>query len=444
MAVRKRGDRWVVRWREGGRGSPAHQKTFTRDKDARRFDTAIRRAKDLGQLASEVVGSEQTVASFLDEWWEKYARAALKPSTRASYAYVLDCWIVPYLGRLRLRDVSREIIDEYRAELAAAGAGTPTINRAVAILQGVLRRAVEWRRLPSNPVAGTVRLPHVRDASIDARTPEQVEAIRFAIIQNSAGNRSRRIDAALVSVLAYEGLRPGEAFALQWSDVLERGRPRARLHIVRGLSERDVTTPKNARTRAPELFGPVAAELAELYLALGRPDPRTLVFGDTKGGHLRRQNWRQRVWIPALAAAGEPYFRPYDLRHTCATLLIYEGRPVTEVAAHIGHADPGSPRVCTATSSLTRRSVDACRSSRRLPRRALSRERQKPDRRDLARARQRTWNRRRCSCARGVRVSRGFAPVSSAVRERNACKPEEPTPGLEPGTPSLRVKCSTS
>jgi integrase len=341
MAIRKRGNRWVVRWREGGRGSPAHQKTFTREKDARRFDTAVRRAKDLGQLSSEVVGSEQTVAAFLGEWWEKYARATLKPSTLASYAYVLDRWIVPYLGRLRLRDISRETIDEYRTELRAAGAGTPTINRALAILQGVLRRAVEWRRLPSNPVAGLVRLPHVRDASIDARTPEQVEAIRAAIIESSSGNPVRRADAALVSILAYEGLRPGEAFALEWRDVLDRGRPRDRLRVVRGLSERDVTTPKTARARAPELFGPIAAELAELYLALGRPDPGTLVFGDAKGGHLRRQNWRQRVWIPALVTAGESYFRPYDLRHTCATLLIYEGRPVTEVAAHMGHADPG-------------------------------------------------------------------------------------------------------
>jgi hypothetical protein len=40
MSIRKRGNRWVVRWREGGRGTPAHQKTFTREKDARRFDTA--------------------------------------------------------------------------------------------------------------------------------------------------------------------------------------------------------------------------------------------------------------------------------------------------------------------------------------------------------------------------------------------------------------------
>jgi integrase len=312
-----------------------------REQDARRFDTAIRRAKDLGQLASEVVGSEQTLATFLEEWWEKYARATLKPSTLASYAYVLDRWIVPYLGRIRLRDISRETIDDYRAQLRAAGAGTPTINRALAILQGVLRRAVEWRRLPSNPVAGVVRVAHVRDASIDARTPEQVEAIRGAIIEQLDVGRLRRADAALVSVLAYEGLRPGEAFALQWGDVLERGRTRDRLRVVRGLSERDVTTPKSARARSPELFGPVASELAELYLALGRPSLDTLVFGDANGNHLRRQNWRQRVWIPALSAAGEPYFRPYDLRHTCATLLIYEGRPVTEVAAHMGHADPG-------------------------------------------------------------------------------------------------------
>jgi integrase len=344
MAVRKRGGRWVVRWREGGRGSPAHQKTFTRERDARRFETAVRRAKDLGQLSSEVVGSEQTVAAFLEEWWEKYARALLKPSTLASYAYVLDRWIVPYLGRLRLRDVSRETVDQYRAQLRAAGAGTPTVNRAFAILQGVLQRAVEWRRLPSNPVAGTVRLAHVRAGTIDAREPERVEAIRAAILDSTllpTGVRFRRSDATLVSVLAYEGLRPGEAFALQWSDVLERGLPRGRLRIARALSERNVTSPKSARAREPELFGPVAAELAELYLALGRPDPRTLIFADTKGGHLRRQNWRQRVWIPALERAGEEYFRPYDLRHTCATLLIYEGRPITEVAAHMGHADPG-------------------------------------------------------------------------------------------------------
>ena len=76
-------------------------------------------------------------------------------------------------------------------------------------------------------------------------------------------------------------------------------------------------------------------------MARGRPDRVTLVFPDSEGGHLRRQYWRRRVWIPTLERAGVSYFRSYDLRHTCATLLLYEGRTLNEVAEHLGHADPG-------------------------------------------------------------------------------------------------------
>ena len=95
------------------------------------------------------------------------------------------------------------------------------------------------------------------------------------------------------------------------------------------------------QSREPELFRPVARELMELYVSRGQPDMSSLVFPDSGGGHLRRQNWRRRVWIPALERAGVPYFRSYDLRHTCATLLLYEGRTLNEVAEHLGHADPG-------------------------------------------------------------------------------------------------------
>ncbi len=42
-----------------------------------------------------------------------------------------------------------------------------------------------------------------------------------------------------------------------------------------------------------------------------------------------------------LLTAGVPYFRRYDLRHTCATLLLYEGHTLNEVAEHLGDADPG-------------------------------------------------------------------------------------------------------
>jgi len=349
---------YVARYYDGGtKAGVQRQRTFDRHKDAVFFDSSIRRAHQLGQLTSELIGSEQTFADFVTEWWDKYATARLLPGTLESYAYTLDRWVVPYLGPLRLRDLTRESVDNFAASLTAAGARAPTVNRVLAILQGILNRAVEWRRIPANPVVGVSRLRHVRDSGIDARTPEQVEEIRATLDLD---------DATLVSVLAYEGLRPAEAYVLEWRDVLDtKGLPRPRVRVARSLSDRTLSTPKSKRAREPELFAPVARDLAELYLARGRPSPRTLVFSDTKAGHLRRQNWRQRVWVPALAAAfpceachgsgnvgrkacdrcrgygSSDYFRPYDLRHTCGTLLIYEGRPVNEVAEHLGHADPG-------------------------------------------------------------------------------------------------------
>jgi integrase len=324
--------RWKVMWREGGRGSRQRSKTFTNERDAKRLDVAIRRAKDLGQLAAEVVGSEQTVAAFLEEWWEKYAQPYLKPGTRATYAYTLDRWIVPYLGRLRLRDVSRETIDAWVASMRSAGAGTPTVNRALGILQGVMRRGVEWRRVPSNP---SLAPPGSRTSvpPRSTRAPEIVEAIRAQL---------GRQDAALVSVLAYEGLRLGEAFALTWRDVLdERGLPRERLRVLRALSDHEESTTKAGRAREPELFGPVAAELAELYLARGRPATGELVFPTRAAATSAGRTGASAPLAPAFERAGVEYFRPHDLRHTAATLLIYGGRPVTEVADHLGHADAG-------------------------------------------------------------------------------------------------------
>jgi integrase len=53
---------------------------------------------------------------------------------------------------------------------------------------------------------------------------------------------------------------------------------------------------------------------------------------------LLRANFRQRVWLPALARSGlveRPKF--HDLRHCYATWLISEGVPVNVVQAVMGH-----------------------------------------------------------------------------------------------------------
>src|SRR5688572_27087198 len=121
--------RYEVRWREGGRAGRNCQRTFDTKRDAEVFETSRRRAKQLGQLAAEVLGSNEAFADFVNEWWDTYARARLRPGTLASYAYELDRWIIPFLGVIPLREFSRATIDGYVAELVSAKAGAPTVNR---------------------------------------------------------------------------------------------------------------------------------------------------------------------------------------------------------------------------------------------------------------------------------------------------------------------------
>ena len=75
------------------------------------------------------------------------------------------------------------------------------------------------------------------------------------------------------------------------------------------------------------------------YLA-GRPrDPEALVFTAPLGAPLRWSKWGKAFFKPALRAAGLPEaLRLYDLRHTCASLLITQGASIKAVQAQLGHA----------------------------------------------------------------------------------------------------------
>jgi integrase len=61
------------------------------------------------------------------------------------------------------------------------------------------------------------------------------------------------------------------------------------------------------------------------------------VFTAKKGSLLRTSNFRIKVWLPAVRAAGLAPLRPHDLRHTAVALWIAAGANPKEVSARAGH-----------------------------------------------------------------------------------------------------------
>jgi integrase len=75
-------------------------------------------------------------------------------------------------------------------------------------------------------------------------------------------------------------------------------------------------------------------------MAAGRPDDCELVFPGKEGQPWTQaayQSWRRRAFSRATLAAGLAHARPYDLRHSFASLLLHEGRSVIYVARQLGH-----------------------------------------------------------------------------------------------------------
>src|SRR5215475_9353834 len=147
MSVQKRGDVWVVRWRDET-GRP--QKTFDRKADADYYDAEVKRRKRLGTLAELDAGSE-TLDEYVGNTWAKSHTAHLSARTIVYYTDLYDGHISPTLGGTPLRAITPEMIGKWQTTLVRSGVRRPTVQKARTLLGAILQRAHESRRIPANP-----------------------------------------------------------------------------------------------------------------------------------------------------------------------------------------------------------------------------------------------------------------------------------------------------
>src|SRR3954464_1496652 len=171
---------WRTRWRD--EAGAERSKTFDRAADARAFEAKIRTKKRSGSLADLDAGTE-TLTEFVEEWWLVYAGPNLERSTLRVYAQLWNGHALPRRGQFRLRDLPPQTIARFRAELEAAGVGVEAIRKTMTMLQGVLQRAVEWGRVPTNAVRMTRKPPKQLRPAVEAIPPERIEVMRALLLE---------------------------------------------------------------------------------------------------------------------------------------------------------------------------------------------------------------------------------------------------------------------
>jgi integrase len=135
----------------------------------------------------------------------------------------------------------------------------------------------------------------------DAFSESEVQAILAA---------ARPHERALIGLLCFTGLRPGDADALDWSDVdLVAGYVR----VVRSWDNRGckfVAPKTKAGARIVPLSGWLVTELTAHKMRLGGAG---LVFGNRTGKPMNPSNVRRDIWLPLKIKGGGASARPLQL-----------------------------------------------------------------------------------------------------------------------------------
>jgi integrase len=299
-------------------------KSFGRKADAERWLAEIEHAKTRGSWTDPALGRVR-FADWLAAWWATTTN--LRPTTRARDETLLRLYAVPRFGDMPLAAISQLEVRAWVADLSARGFAPATVTKAYQLLGKVMAAAVDAGYLAQTPCR-KVPLPRVEREEMRFLTPTEIVTLAEAI---------RPTYRALVFVGAYGGLRIGELAGLR------RGRVdllRGTVSVAEGVTEvagrLHFGPPKTRASRRTVSLPRFVMRELEGHLA-GNTAPDDRVFTAPEGGTLRIVAFRNRIWRPAIDAAGLVGLRIHDLRHTAVALWIAAGASPKEVAARAGH-----------------------------------------------------------------------------------------------------------
>jgi integrase len=316
-----------------------HIKTIKGKKKAEKHLREILHQKDNDTL---VESGKTTVEEHFELWLDSTVKDRVSDRTLLDYKEKVKLHINPAIGNIRLDKLNTDHLDKMFIELKEKNLSPRSIRYIYTVLNSGLKHAVKRNKIYRNPAEFISEdLPKQKREEMKVLTKEQVNIFLDKVKNSRMGT--------LFLLLVSSGMRPSEALGLKWSDV---DHDNCRVTINRKLTRTDnswkLEEPKTSKSRRTiplpkqvieDLKGH-QKEQAEYILKCkpGKYNNQDLVFTALNGEPLCTRNVLMRHFKPLLKEAGLPDIRLYDLRHTCATLLLQAGINPKVVSERLGHS----------------------------------------------------------------------------------------------------------
>ncbi|PCI02118.1 MAG: hypothetical protein COB79_02885 [Zetaproteobacteria bacterium] len=265
---------------------------------------------------------------FAQEWWLENA-FRWKKSGKVNMRSILDKHILPRFSDMPISDITKGEVLKFRSALSKLpGRGNQSIsnkriNNILQPLKSIMDEASDRYKLES-PFKNFKRLPLKKHHIEPFTMPEVID-----IIQTADPNYRNYL-----VVRFFSGMRTGELHGLRWKNVSFQDNY---IHVCEAFTYGEMTTPKTNEIRDIQMNSAVAQAMREQE-KYSRPYSE-YVFCNRKGEPLDNSNFTKRIWYPLLKELGLTRRRPYQTRHTAATLWLAAGENPEWVARQLGHSN---------------------------------------------------------------------------------------------------------
>lgn len=310
-------------------GTFQYRSYFPSSKNAAKFDGKL----SLTITAGAIVGTAPAPATplFCDfaEVWYGEREIEWRKSYKLTLRATLDGHLIPRFGDKEVGQISKAEVLAYRAELGKATAkGKETklsaarINKVMNPLRQILNEAAD--RFDFRTPFHSIKQLRIKRTDVDPFSLDEVKTILDTI---------RADFRDYFTVRFFTGMRTGEVDGLKWKYVdFENRLLLIRETVVNGEDEYTKTDGSQRDIRMSQI----------VFEALKRQQAATgtlseYVFCNRIGKPLDHKNITNRVWYPLLRHLGLKKRRPYQCRHTAATLWLAAGEAPEWIARQLGH-----------------------------------------------------------------------------------------------------------
>lgn len=300
---------------------------------------ALRKFQNEIESGHTTTPSTMKVSDWMDQWLNQY-RVNIEATTRSGYKDKIKNQINPHLGKLQLKALTANTIQNWVNKLhKEQGLSPKTIRNAFLILHAAMEKAVVIKMITTNPCVG-VELPKNQKYVAQIYTKQEIVQLL-----DLAKDTDMYIPLLLV---CYVGFRRGELLALKWEHIdFDKGIIHLQSNTVIAEGKVKTKAPKSAAgTRDITIGSNILAELRKaraqynsnkLSMGAGFTDSG-LVVCQPNGKPFRPESMTQK-WERFVEKHGLKKIRFHDLRHSCTTMMIEAGVDMKTVQTRIGHAN---------------------------------------------------------------------------------------------------------